>query len=817
MQMKVPRPGLQISITTRWLLAVVLLVFLSMPGFAQDKGQPVDTAKHIRSISDAYGNLEVRDQQLPVTGNDTTIRILENIQSRTIRLEELKTILANRLDTTDMRETLPRYMGMTDMLVANAKENAGKLNMRYLMGLEVLVNTMWDNTNDYCEQIRNKTSQLKEVEKSLEKLKPDSSLQPNARNALALSMVSKDINTLDSSARSITLRYREQRVILANYQTTVSELQIKLLELRNLILAEKKNTVASLWDKEINNAWEKRSYPTGEWRRKLSMSNGLNGKILGSYVERTVNQSAILISIILAIGLLVLYFLRKKTPKIHNGGVIPTRARYFHRHPFFSSIVLALPFSYFIYSDMPVPFVACLTFLLVLCSLPLALQKYGQKMDIALIAGMPIYLFLSYIRLNWETVLDFRWIVLVMSLGSLALGVFVWIQSERERPEEKKDGILKWISGFLILMSAIAIAGNLLGRYNVAKVYSTTGIVGFYRGIGLYFFVQVALEAMYMLLEASKSRNDNAATVVEYQEFHDKIKYVLSLFAFLSWTYFTLLYLGWLDPMVIGTTEFLQKNRKVGDMQFTYGAIALFIGILMLSSILANWIAYFTSLREQRATITRKNRIGSSVLLIRLGILTGGFLLAIAATKIPIDRITIVLGALSVGIGFGLQNIIDNLASGIILALEKPIQIGDQVEVGNKSGTVKEIGIRSSRIRASDGSDIVFPNSQLISQGLVNWTLKDSFKKVELIVGVANGSDPTGAKQVLEEIIATKDVMKTPAPKVSFDDLDKYSVKLKVQFWVKHPGEAGARKSEIIADIVQRFGEKGIRMPEKES
>jgi len=193
-------------------------------------------------------------------------------------------------------------------------------------------------------------------------------------------------------------------------------------------------------------------------------------------------------------------------------------------------------------------------------------------------------------------------------------------------------------------------------------------------------------------------------------------------------------------------------------------------------------------------------------------ILIGGFLLALAATKIPIDRITIVLGALSVGIGFGLQNIIENLVSGIILAFERPIQIGDQIEVGDKAGTVKEIGIRSSRIRAGNGADIVLPNGSLISQGLINWTLKDHTRKIDFIVGISNDSDATKTKALLDEIINNADVLKQPPPRVWFHDFGKNSIDFKVQFWVKHLDEGTPRKSETIAQIIEAFNANGIKL-----
>ncbi len=92
---------------------------------------------------------------------------------------------------------------------------------------------------------------------------------------------------------------------------------------------------------------------------------------------------------------------------------------------------------------------------------------------------------------------------------------------------------------------------------------------------------------------------------------------------------------------------------------------------------------------------------------------TAGFLIAVAAAGIPIDKISILIGALGVGIGFGLQNLVNNLVSGIIIAFERPIQIGDTIEVGGKTGTVQEIGVRSSQINNGEGANIIVPNGDL--------------------------------------------------------------------------------------------------------
>lgn len=165
-------------------------------------------------------------------------------------------------------------------------------------------------------------------------------------------------------------------------------------------------------------------------------------------------------------------------------------------------------------------------------------------------------------------------------------------------------------------------------------------------------------------------------------------------------------------------------------MVFTFKSVAIFICILWFSSVLSGFINFFFGNGKLQDS-NKRSRIGSMMLLIRLTIWTLGFCIAVAAAGIPLDRISLMLGALGVGIGFGLQNIVNNLVSVVIIAFERPIQVGDLIEVGGKTGVVKEIGVRSSKINNNAGADIIVPNGDLLSQHLINWTMQDRSKQVE--------------------------------------------------------------------------------------
>ena len=163
------------------------------------------------------------------------------------------------------------------------------------------------------------------------------------------------------------------------------------------------------------------------------------------------------------------------------------------------------------------------------------------------------------------------------------------------------------------------------------------------------------------------------------------------------------------------------------------------------------------------SVLKKKNR--TSALIIRMACFFIGFLLAVAASDFPLEKLTIIISAFGVGIGFGLQNIVNNLVSGLILAFEKPIQIGDIIEVDGASGTMKEIGIRSSKILTGDGSEVIIPNGDLISHQVVNWTLSNSNRQIELMINTAYGADIEKVKDLLKNLLTNRDdIMTNPGP-----------------------------------------------------
>jgi len=201
-------------------------------------------------------------------------------------------------------------------------------------------------------------------------------------------------------------------------------------------------------------------------------------------------------------------------------------------------------------------------------------------------------------------------------------------------------------------------------------------------------------------------------------------------------------------------------------------------------------------------------------LLFRYTIITLALVAAASAAGIKWNNLTIILGALSVGIGFGLQNIFNNLVSGLILLLERPIKIGDTIEVGPLIGIVKSIGIRASNVQTVDGAEIIVPNGNLVSNEVINWTLNDKRRRIEILAGVAYGSDPHQVHGLCVKILSEHpEVVKSPAPIVLFNNLGESSLEFRLLFWTENFDEWVRIRSEVMFSIYITFKEKGIVIP----
>lgn len=253
---------------------------------------------------------------------------------------------------------------------------------------------------------------------------------------------------------------------------------------------------------------------------------------------------------------------------------------------------------------------------------------------------------------------------------------------------------------------------------------------------------------------------------------------------------------------------------KVGNV--TISITDIFLGIAIFTVILAIFRAFKQTLADR---ILPETEIDPGL---RHSISTGvgyiGFVIALAVAimvmGIDLSGIAIIAGALSVGIGFGLQNVVNNFVSGLILLIERPVKVGDWVVVGATEGTVKQINVRSTEIETFSRASVIIPNADILSSSVTNWTHKDKYGRIELPIGVAYGTDTRKVESILLDIAKShQKVLRWPAPFVVFMNFGASSLDFELRCYTDDVLYRLLISSDLRHEIAKRFEAEGIEIP----
>jgi len=268
------------------------------------------------------------------------------------------------------------------------------------------------------------------------------------------------------------------------------------------------------------------------------------------------------------------------------------------------------------------------------------------------------------------------------------------------------------------------------------------------------------------------------------------------------------------DSAFVATSRVLSLGFFIGTLWISVGTIlasvAVFYIAILTSHILPKVLLdeVVTGQKMQRGV---QNSIGK---LIRYSIVFIGILFAFMALGFDFTKLTIIMGALGVGIGFGLQGIVNNFVSGLILLFERPLREGDTIELGEKSARIKKIGLRATIVETFDQADVIIPNADLINNRVINWTLANRQVRLSVPVGVAYGSD---VSLVVETLLACakqhEEVAKSPTPEVLFLNFGESSLDFELRVWIPDADLRLRVRSDLYHAIEQVFRESDIEIP----
>ncbi|WP_184544591.1 mechanosensitive ion channel family protein [Mucilaginibacter sp. FT3.2] len=801
----------------RNLLKLSFIILIAVQAFTQDCAAQAKKRKGHLSMRDSLRAKVLRRDSVIRSfknGNGSVNILLGKIEDYTTSFVETNSDLSRGFDTLEISQQLPpleKRMGSMRNTIDKSSTLSNLVTIRGMIDhLKDQMNSWEDEIsvyNDQLDDIRNKVSDFK-ADTGLRSAPADSSLR--VKCFIQIQDLDKKWKSLDSSAEKSIVKIG----LLENRVSALSILLIDLddridLKIHDFTIKALTNEYGFIWNMDqIKNS--------AELDTALSKTVRLSYLLYAYFLTNKANFVGHVGNLLILVSFFVwIYSSRKKIARTnteHNS--IFDQTNYIVKYPYLSALTLFSIVAPYLYNHPSQAFVNTML-LTMMASMGLLIKNNWPRPLFKLWAVLFIAAFFYCISSLMVMITYADRIVLLLISGSLIYYSIQFLKQLKLSADQYPPYIKLILKVFIGLQTASALL-NITGRFSLAKIVGVSATLNICLAMGFYLLLQILMESLFLQLEGNKKSDNSLTSFLDFKELQKKSKGFLVKITGILWLVALAKNLAIDDFLYDQANDFLNSPHKVSSTAFTFKSILVFIVVIWISGLVARIISYFYDFAGQQTKLTpQAKKTRSSILLIRLTIFVVGFFVAITAAGIPMDRVTIVIGALGVGIGFGLQNIVNNLVSGVILAFEKPVQVGDIIEVSGKSGTIKEIGIRSSKIECGDGSELIVPNGDLISQHVVNWTLTNNNRRVELIIRVAYGSDVIKVEDILNTIIkGNDDIMKTPAPSVFLNNFSDSAIEFRALFWAAEISKWQSLKSGVMRAIYIAFDKEGVEIPQ---
>jgi potassium-dependent mechanosensitive channel len=402
-----------------------------------------------------------------------------------------------------------------------------------------------------------------------------------------------------------------------------------------------------------------------------------------------------------------------------------------------------------------------------------------------------------------------------LGLAAIAtLGLVYFAVLTRRSAETRGEAAhARWVIGFGTSMWAVVLFAELIGFHRLARwvIHSaiTSALVLFVVG----FLFIVARGLVWTLIKVEVKGRFRVVHTVGAALAERVLRLVQAVLV--GGAGLALLNIWELAPAPLETwTLITGLGFNVAGAELTIGRV-LFAILLVYLAILGSWIGRTVVTSEVVPRWDLDRGVGDSITsVIHYVTVAIGILVGLGALGVHLQNIAIVAGALSVGIGFGLQNVVNNFVSGIILLFERPVRVGDTVVIGGEWGTIRKIGLRSTRVETFDRSEMIVPNGDLVSEKVTNWTLSNPIARLAIPVGVAYGSPVGKVMQILRESAPVHPaVLDDPAPQALFMGFGDNALDFELRVWVRDLRHRMEVKSLVLEELDRRFRDEEIEIP----
>jgi potassium-dependent mechanosensitive channel len=750
----------------------------------------------ISSLFADSNTLTTSDYQLQI---EKTFLALNNIENNSHLGPAVSNLQKKLLESTKVLTVLKE----------NITDNNKALNIKNLQVFRTLLQNIQKDLRTDRNFLDSNENKLTRLRSDLRSLITDTVLRQVMRNDTLRAQFGTQLRDLRRSFIGSTRQVRESLTSINLLQTQTSSNSINT----NQLLEDIANLLASsarrIFSKEYSYLWEKdTTVLTQQTRDSFDRMYQGERKAIDYYFSDNGYKTVLL----LIIGLVFFFWVNRnfKYLRLHREDHELTVDEFQYLRFGVAPAALVVIFSVAPVFDLhaPAAYIEAMQFFLLCVVTYLMYKKWSRKIFVSWLVLALLFLCFSFTGHIIEPGFFQRCWLILLNISSI-IAARSFFASVKHNHHLRR--FLRLAVYFHHALNILSILCNISGRYTLAQILGNAAIFSVTQAVGLAIFSKIWLEAILSQMVASRLRN-GITTTFEYRQvinsFSRPIKFLIGVLWLIVLTTNLNLYMA----AFTAVTNILAEPRHIGSASFTLGGIALFFMIIWVAHLLQRYIGYFFG--DTGTDEDTQNKVQRSRLLIaRLVLLCVGYLLAVTASGIPVDKITIVLGALGVGIGLGLQNIVSNFVSGIILIFDRPLQIGDIVEIGDKSGKVREIGLRSSTILTQEGAEVIIPNGDLLSRQIVNWTLTNNQRRLEFDLTVKGSDDMEIVSAVVKEAITSSSyIVKGRDPQILITKVLEGGYEIKAFTWCADVANTDVAKSEVLLRLSEHLRKSNLSL-----